>query len=192
MQLWQFLGAPRHHGTLFVALIGTVWMWRSAILPARPLSSLWIALLAINALGGLTTLAADNRPFSQSRNATVWLQSHHLDDALLMGSADYAVWPIAGYLRRPIYYLECECSGTYVEWSTRRKLELDDDEVVARVSRAMAAGGKSEAYLIFNDDAPLRKQTADPSLVFRPLKRFPPAITGDEVFAIYRVERKAE
>jgi hypothetical protein len=35
VQLWQFPGAPRHYGILFVAFVGTVWMWRSTLPPRR-------------------------------------------------------------------------------------------------------------------------------------------------------------
>ena len=33
--LWSFAGAPRHQGYLFVALVGSVWMARSAYCPLR-------------------------------------------------------------------------------------------------------------------------------------------------------------
>jgi hypothetical protein len=105
-----------------------------------------VALLMVSALGGLTTLAADVRPFSQGRNAATWLQRHHLDDAFLMSSSDYAGSTVSGYLRRPLYYLECECYGTYIVWNTRRKQSLDIEEVVDRVARVMRADDKNEAY----------------------------------------------
>ncbi|MGH6825920.1 hypothetical protein [Methyloceanibacter sp.] len=189
-QFWHFPGSPRHHGFLFIALIGTVWMWRGTILPERPLSPVWIALLVLSALGGLTTLAADTRPFSQGRNAAAWLERHHLKDALLISSRDYAGSTVAGYLQRPLYYLECECYGTYIEWSTRRKHALTIEEAVERTARVMKAEGKDEAYLIFSRPEALRKQTIDPDLGFTLLKRFPPAIVGDETFRIYRVRAK--
>ena len=102
----------------------------------------------INALAGMTTLAGEVRPYSQGRNTATWLQRHHLADGFLVGSRDYAVSTVAGYLQRPIYYLECECYGTYVEWNERREHDLNIEEAVARVTRVMQAENKSEAYLI--------------------------------------------
>jgi hypothetical protein len=189
-QLWNFPGSPRHHGFLFIALVGTVWMWRSAGEPARPMSPVWVAMLLVSALGGLTTLTADLRPFSQGRNTAAWLERHHFDNAFLISSRDYAGSTVAGYLQRPLYYLECECYGTYIEWSTRRKQSLSIEEVVARTARAMKAEGRDEAYLLFSRKEKLRRQTVDPNLEFRPLKQFPSAIIGDEVFTIYRVRPK--
>ena len=120
-QLWSFAGAPRHSGIIFIALIGTVWTWRSAVLPARPMATLWIALLVINVLGGLTTLTSGLYPFSQGRNAAAWLKHHHLEGVLLMATPDFAASSVAAYLRQPIYYLNSENFGTYVEWSSAAK-----------------------------------------------------------------------
>jgi hypothetical protein len=189
-EIWHFLGAPRHHGTLLMAFVGTVWMWRGAVPPAEPTSKVWIGLLFVSALGGLTTLTADSRPFSQGRNTAVWLERHHLEDAFLISSPDYAGSTVAGYLRRPLYYLECECYGTYIEWSTRRKHALDLEEVVNRTARVMKAEGKDEAYLLLSRNEKLGRQTINPHLEFRPLKKFPSAIIGDEVFTIYQVSAK--
>ena len=191
-QLWQFPGSPRHHGILFITLVGTVWMWRSAMLPARPVSWVFIALLVVNALAGLTTLAADNRPFSQGRNTALWLERHHLDEGLLIATRDYAGSTVAGYLQRPLYYPECECFGTYIEWNTRRKHALDTEEVVHRVAAVMKAENKSDAVLIYSDREELQKQTIDPNLTFRALKRFANATVGDEIFTIYRVRTRSE
>jgi hypothetical protein len=185
--VWSFPGGPRHFGFLFVALIGTVWMWRSTVLPAKPVATLWLVLLMLNAIGGLTTLSAGLRPFSQSRNAATWLERHHFDDALLIGVRDATTSPIAGYLRRPLYYLECECFGTYVEWSTRWKATLDLNDIVTRVARGMTAEHKDHAILISSRGLELQRQTVDPDLVFTPIQRFPSAIVGDETYVIYAV-----
>jgi len=189
-QLWNFEGAPNQQGTLFVALIGTVWMWRANIAPARRVAWLWIALLAINAVGGVTTLASELRPYSQSHNAANWLQRNGLDQALLIGARDATTSPIAGYLRRPLYYVNCECLGTYVEWSTRRKPMLDLDNIVARVAHGMEAENKSKAILILSLPLALDKQTVRRDLNFEPIKRFPSAIVPDETYVIYRVTRQ--
>jgi hypothetical protein len=93
-------------------------------------------------------------------------------------------------LRRPLYYLECECFGTYVIWNTRRKHALDLEEVVNRTAAVMKAEGKNEAYLLFSRPENLQHQAVDPNLEFRRLKSFPSAIKGDEVFTIYQVRAK--
>jgi hypothetical protein len=191
-QIWHFLGAPRHHGTLFMALVGTVWMWRSTVPPTRPVSPVWIGLLLVSALGGLTTLAADNRPFSQGRNTAQWIEHHHLDDALLIASRDYAGSTVAAYLQRSLYYLECECLGTYITWNTKRRQALTGEEVVSRIASVMRAEKKVEAYLISSHPGTFEGQTLDPNLSFRPLKSFSAAIVPDETYTIFRVKLKPE
>jgi hypothetical protein len=187
VQLWQFPGAPRHYGILFVAFVGTVWMWRSTLPPRRAAPSLWVVLLVINAVGGLTTLAWEFRPFSQSRNAATWIETMHLEDKFLMGSPDWAASSVAGYLQRPIYYLDCECFGTHVVWNEQRADLLERDEIVGRAIKAMTAEGKSEGYLIVNHDYRLGRQTTAPDFVFETIKRFPEAFVADERYVLYRV-----
>ena len=190
VQLWQFPGGPRHYGILFVAFVGTVWMWRSTLPPRRAAPSLWVALLVINAVGGLTTLAWEFRPCSQSRNAATWIETMHLEDKFLMGSPDWAASSVAGYLQRPLYYLDCECFGTHVVWNEERADFLGRDEMVGRAIKAMTAERKSEGYLIVNYDYRLGRQTTAPDFAFEPIKRFPEAFVADERYVIYRVRHR--
>jgi hypothetical protein len=128
-------------------------------------------LLVINAVGGLATLAWEFRPFSQSRNAATWIETMHLEDKFLMGSPDWAASSVAGYLQRPIYYLE-------------------KDEMVGRAIQAMTAEGKDEGYLIVNHDYRLGRQTTAPDFAFELIKRFPEAFVADERYVIYRVRHR--
>ena len=183
-------GAPRHQGYLFVALVGSDWMARSATLPAKPVASVWVVLLVLNVIGGLTTLSVGLRPFSQSRNVATWLKRHHLEDAFLIGVRDSTTSPIAGYLGRPLYYLECQCLGTHVVWNNRRRRTLKLKEVVKRTARGMTAAHKSDAILMTSLPYELNGQTIVPGLAFEPLKQFPSAIVGDETYVIYRVRAR--
>ena len=150
----------------------------------------WVALLVINAVGGLATLAWEFRPYSQSRNAATWIETMHLEDKFLMGSPDWAASSVAGYLQRPLYYLDCECFGTHVVWNEERADFLGRDEMVGRATKAMTAEGKSEGYLIVNHDYRLGRQTTAPDFAFEPIKRFPEAFVADERYVIYRVRHR--
>jgi hypothetical protein len=72
------------------------------------------SLLIVNACGGVLTLASELRPFSEGYNAAAWIQQSKLADSFLIGSNDAQVSTVAGYLGRPIYYLECECQGSFI------------------------------------------------------------------------------
>lgn len=109
--LWNFFGTGRHHGMIFLALIGSAWTARSQ--PRRP-SWLLTGLLAISALAGLLTLMSEFVPFSQARAAALFIQRGNLADPFLIGSRDAQVSSVAGYLGRPVYYLECECQSAVI------------------------------------------------------------------------------
>jgi len=183
--IYNYEFEPRHHGFLFIALIGTVWMWRA--LPGKRTSWVWIGLLAVNALGGLTTLSSELRPYSQSRNTAIWLERNHLLDNFLIGSGKAS--PVAGYLRRSLYYLECECFGTYAKFTKAWMHNLDVEEFIARVERALKVEHRDTAILIVSYPFDLAEQQLRRDLVFEPIKRFPNAI--HETYVIYRAKKQS-
>jgi hypothetical protein len=190
-ELWMFEGSPRHHGFLFVALIGMVWMWR--VSSRQSASWIWIGLLLINAIGGLTTLSSELRPYSQSRNVAMWLERHGLRDSFLIGSRDSYVSPIAGYLGRPLYYLECECFGTYEKWNDKRVAQLGLEEFLARVARVLDVQNRDTAIVILSQPFDVVGQRFKSNLVFETLERFPEAIKKEETYVVYRVtEQRSE
>lgn len=192
-QLSQYPFTPRHFGFVFVALVGAVWMARRKATPGWPALVVWFSLLSLNAVGGLASLADSHWPFSQSRNVATWLERSELGDALIMAQPDYAASAIVGYWGRPLYYLNCECDGTYVEWKrSRRAHGLSEPDIVARVARAMSRRGKREAYLIVNAKAPLERQGYDPDLRFERIAEFRPSIIATENYVIYRVTRRGD
>ena len=181
--LWHFAGTTRHHGIVFLAFVGAVWVSRATTTIRRG-SWLWLAILSINAAAGLQTLSL--RPFSYGREAASWIERNGLGDALIIGSPDYAVSTVAGFLRRPIYYLECECRGTYIVWSARRQ-RLDDAELMLRTVRAVESSGRGEAVLILNRELTSQQAAAAPQLVFEMSAKFTGSIVKDEDYVVYRV-----
>lgn len=185
--LWSYPGASCHHGILFLALVGGAWMVRTEQLsPIRP-SRLWHAVLIVSAIGGLLTLSSELRPFSNGRKAAEWLQRNRLDGAFIMGSLDTTVSTIAGYLRRPIYYLECQCIGRFIVFNTNRTRFLPSDQMVRRTERALVEHAHPDAILISNrvikpDDI---ANTSD--LDFTLLQTFAGAEVSDENFFNFRV-----
>ena len=141
----------------------------------------------MGATGGMLSLASETRPFSQGRNASRWLVENRLADAFLIGSRDAQVSSVAGYLGRPVYYLECQCNGTFIIWNGARQSPLSNEQFQTRLSRALelAAG----AILIRNRLLAPDELSAD--IAMRPPERLQ-SFTGtetDENFWIYRVSR---
>jgi hypothetical protein len=139
-------GGIRHHGFLWVLLVAVLWLavadgaaggWRTALLLAPFLAAgLWASAVAAWWDWRL--------PFSGARCAARELTSRGLDNLPLVGSADYAVSGVAGYLPHGrLFYPASGREGSFVVWNQerRRQERLTQDEVVAgALSRDRGAG----------------------------------------------------
>lgn len=148
--LWDFVGTAHHHGMLFLALVAAAWLAR-----ARAVSDAWAVwtlriVLLVSAIGGVLTLSSETHPFSRSRDASRWLAENNLASAFLIGSRDAQVSSVAGYLGRPIYYLECQCQGSFIKWNHDRQSPLSPEQFRARLSRALELAAGATAILIRN------------------------------------------
>ena len=187
--LWAFGGSAHHHGILFLALIATAWLARAQNVSYRWSVSALRLVLMVSAAGGVLTLGSETHPFSQGRSASRWLTENNLTDAFLIGSRDAQVSSIAGYLGRPVYYLECQCQGTFIVWNDRRQSPLSAEQFRTRLSSALDAATGRPAILIRN--RPLAADELPADIAARPpelLQSFTGAET-EENFWIYRVNR---
>jgi hypothetical protein len=190
LNIWGYPGAARHHGVIFLAFIASAWAARlrhsAALLPSWVLGS----LLIVNACGGVLTFASELRPFSEGYNTAAWIRQSDLADTFLIGSNDAQVSTVAGYLGRPIYYLECECQGSFIVWNTKRQSPLSPEEFGRRLTKAVTLAGKREIILIRDQPiAVLDLTPSAPNLSVKLLKSFANAVT-DENFWIYQVKYK--
>jgi hypothetical protein len=179
---------PRLTGFLFVALVGMIWIWRA--MPGKSVPLVWLMLLLVNAVGGLTTLSSELRPYSQGREVARWLDRNNLQEEFVIGSRDVNVSAVAGYLQRPIYYLESKSFGTYVKWSKARIDKLSQKEFLARVAGALESEHKTTAIVIVKQPFDLSKQQLVPDLAFEALQRFSPALKHSETYDVYRVTKQ--
>jgi hypothetical protein len=184
--LWHYAGGSRHFGFVFIALIACVWLARARV-PKAGSSWLLVGILAVNAFGGLLSLGSEFTIFSQARNAARWIESHNTAILPLIGSRDAQVSSVAGYLRRPVYYLECECTGTFIVWNSRRQSPLSAEQFRERLTRALARIGRGDAVLIRNVPLdPAFTKDLVPGRAFALAASFTGATT-DENYWVYRV-----
>ncbi len=190
-QLWHFAGSARHHGVVFVMLVGAVWATRAALPRTTNIAWRWFPILLVGAAGGMTTLSSELHPFSEGRNVATWLQRNRMAAAPIIGSRDSTISPISGYLGRPIYYLECECLGTFIVWNNKREQTLDIHEIARRTARALKASGWIDALLILNGDRTQQLEAVAPDFSFEILERFSGAVAvSDENYVVYRVRMR--
>ena len=183
--IWNFPGAAHHHGVLFLSFVASACTARMR--QSASISLVWGAFLVLNAFSGVLTLASELKPFSEGHNVATWIEQNGLANAFLIGSRDAQTSTIAGYLGRRIYYLECECQGSFVVWNDKRRNVLSPKEFGQRLRKGVALAGSHEAILIrYRPVSEQDQASRAPDMYLTPLKSFTSAST-DENFWIYRV-----
>jgi hypothetical protein len=167
----------RYVGAVFLMLVAAV--WRARTRNPGPPSRIWIALLILNAVGGLASLRSEVRPLFQSHSAATWVREHAPSDALLIGTPDWAALPVAAYLGRPLYALDCTCEINFVRWDNKRAAHLDSTEISQRLGQTVRAAGNRPMLVILNRrwiDAGQPVPSIDPERELSPL--IVPAVPG--------------
>ena len=146
-----YMGYSRHYGTMFVAFLGAFWIQRAQeakglATPSAPLRFAFIPLGFSAWAGIVAAYASWTHPFSQAGAAAKWLQANHYASMPLAGTPDYSAANVAEYLGRPIYFLDCNCTDTVMQFWDRRD-NFSESEIPARL--ALAASQAHQPFLIF-------------------------------------------
>jgi len=150
----KWFGFLRHHGFLFILLIACLWisqyfntlnLSRQSLLKLSRLTERYkenfiTIILSAQLCAGLFAFSMDLiYPFSDSREAANFIKDNHLEKAIVVGSKDYLVSPLSGYLNIKIYYPEISDFGTYWHTNNHKKtyshqqiLDLISDKFTSR------------------------------------------------------------
>jgi hypothetical protein len=133
------------------------------------------------------------RPFSSARAAAAWLERPEYAQAILVGSVDYAVEPIAAWTQRPLYYPDQKRFGTFMHWGSSRRIATmnqvlaDSIALLRRESRPvlliLSRESRDTSGLVLGAEVSL-----GPNIPARYVARFVGAIVpyeNYEVFALY-------
>ena len=131
-----YLGSMRHWSINFIAVLAALWIQRIR----RPHKSVLVLIFLL--VGAVTGIGASAQvwyhyPFSNSAAAATWLTDQNLEDAALVGTYDDQAAAVAMQLGRPMYYLDCSCSGTYLKYTSSRDL-FDDSQIPDRLAMAVS------------------------------------------------------
>lgn len=207
----KFLGAPRHYGHLYTLLIVCLWLasyYSTSSLLLKLLQRNFLSfilqvikftkpyhktvimiILYAQMIGGLFTFSRDIIvPFSASRATASYLISQYkdqLNDLFIVGSIDYTMSPISGYINRKIYYPEIQNLGSFVLFTTQRK-EVDHVAVLNHISQLIKNYSKP-IILILNK----RIEATHTELKIVPIKEFGKAFNSDERYYLYSVLQQA-
>jgi hypothetical protein len=203
----KFLGSPRHYGHLYIVLIVSLWIARyypKSNLLIEPLSRLsksfrkvaktWIkfaekykttflmVILSAQFAAGVVAFSRDLLvPYSASREASRFIQSQHLEQMFIVGSEDYAVLPLSGYLNKKFYYPERKALGSFVLFNSQRQT-VDVGAVLEQVSQLIQQN-KRNILLVLNYE--LNTSRAD--LNVSPLAKFTKGLIFNEKYYLYLV-----
>ncbi|MFH1811580.1 MAG: hypothetical protein ABIJ09_22765 [Pseudomonadota bacterium] len=138
----KLLGAPRHHGFVYLTMIAGLWLARThetGGTPAHPRHSR-VAQLLLSALvvcqlggGGVSHALEWRYPFSQGRAAARFIVEAQLADLPLV--VEPAAWgtTLVGALGRDSVYMARICrNGSYVKWTRALWRAFDDVELLRR------------------------------------------------------------
>ncbi len=183
-----YQGWMRHYGIVFMAFLVALWIQRYRR-PQVPVLS--YAFLGLSALGGIGAgIAQWNHPFSNAGAAAHWIRDHHLENEPLIGTVDTSVAGVAELLRRPIYFLECNCTDTFLLFSDRRD-SYSKQQMPSRL--AIAAHSIKAPQAVFITTYPLTAAQMDEiqrrSLQLKPLAAFPGAEDPEENYYLYSLSQ---
>jgi hypothetical protein len=195
------LGLIRHHGILFLAFLAAFWLAGvSAPGPRRPGRLRAVAagarrfapavlgiILSVQIAATAMAASYDIRyPFSQAKRAADFIKLQGLRDWVLIGDTHLALAGVSAYLDRPFYFPYIESWGTYALYVHGVHVPMTMTPIVAAAERLSRETGQ-EYLLVLSyplDEASLTTRG------LRPVAGFGSAIVDDEVFYLYRKERR--
>ena len=207
----KFLGSPRHYGHLYILLVVCLWLasyysQTSLFLQLFPRKlktyiiqvikwtkpyylSVIMLILYVQMAGGIFAFGRDMIiPFSSSKEASAYIKEkykYQLNDMFIVGSRDYTMSPISGYINRKIYYPEIQKISSFVLFTTQRK-EVDQMEILSQVSQISKKQLKP-ILLILNKPLEINH----PDLKIDPIKEFKKGFNYDERYYLYFITQKS-
>ncbi len=196
----KFLGSPRHYGHLYIIFIAALWLASyypasNSLIPKIFFPSLvkftkkykkylLITILFSQLIAGLVAYSRDLFvPYSASRETANFIQKENLAEMFIVGSQDFAMSPLAGYLQRKIYYPESQEMGSFVLFNSQRQ-EVDLATVLNQVDRLLTEK-QTDILLILN--YPLEESVTN-NLSLQPLTAFTNSLIYNENYYLYIVE----
>lgn len=179
----------RHWGVNLIAFVAALWIHR--VWNAQR-SYLAMGLLAVSAGAGIAiSVQQFSWTFSEGRHTAEWIRDNGFSDASLIGNPDTFAVVVAQYLGKPMYFLECHCTDTFLRYHKRRDA-YKANEMTERLAQAVdELQGKPTLFVVSH--ALIPPELADlqvRGVAATQLAAFDKAST-DENFYVYRVERIA-
>lgn len=203
----KFLGSQRHYGHLYLVLMASLWLahyypksravrdrlqslprlWQGIVsrwlkFIARQRYRLIGAILVFQLIGGFVSYGRDlTLPYSASRETAQFLKQARFKDRFLVGSEDFAVAPISGYLQRSIYYPESRSLGSFVLFNQQRN-PVNDGQILERITDLLPSHPQGVSLIL---NHPL--DSKDDRLDVLPLAEFTRSFIHNEQYYLYEI-----
>lgn len=197
----KFLGSARHYGHLYLVLITAFWLkqyyaprpflaalvhpiWHTFYRWSQRFAPPFLTfILTTQLIAGLVGyIRVVTLPYSASRATATYLQQAGLDRFTLVGSEDFAVSPISGYLNAPIYYPETQQLGSFVLFTQARQ-PVNDGEILRQIEQGLTQKFSTPVILILNHPLDCDR----PTLTITPLREFRHSFIGNEQYYLYKI-----
>ncbi|EAZ89866.1 hypothetical protein [Crocosphaera chwakensis] len=204
----KFLGSQRHYGHLYIILIASLWIgsyYTNSKLVIKFLQSIsrqlskkishWanfvhhhkktflLIILWLQVIAGIVAFSRDLiTPYSSSKVTSEFIQHNDLAEHFIMGSEDFTIAPISGYLNHKIYYPETQQLGSYVLFNNERKI-VDNIDIINQMSKIIANENK-DILLIMNREF----LGSSPDLSIQFIKKFTQSFIYNEKYYLYLVK----
>ena len=203
----KFLGSQRHYGHLYIILIAALWL--AHYYDNSPIiikfidrinhrlskitlngynfvyhnkKSLLLMILWLQLIAGIVAFSRDLiTPYSSSQVTANFIKDNELSNHLIMGSEDFTIAPISGYLNQKIYYPESQKLGSYVLFNNERKIVNDGDIMKQMIN--IIAEKNQDILLIMNREFMERS----PNLDIEFIEKFTKSFIYNEKYYLYLV-----
>ena len=140
-------------------------------------------ILGLQLIAGIVAFSRDLiTPYSSSQVTANFIKDNELSNHLIMGSEDFTIAPISGYLNQKIYYPESQKLGSYVLFNNERKIVNDGDIMKQMIN--IIAEENQDILLIMNREFMERS----PNLDIEFIEKFTKSFIYNEKYYLYLVK----
>ncbi|MDJ0729292.1 MAG: hypothetical protein QNJ33_04790 [Crocosphaera sp.] len=208
----KFLGSQRHYGHLYIIFITALWIghyyinstviitflksisyqlsktishWTS--FASHHKKSFLLIILWLQVIAGIVAFSRDLiTPYSSSKVTAEFIKNNELSKHFIVGSEDFTIAPISGYLNQKIYYPEIQEFGSYVLFKNER-ISVNDDDIINQMTQLIAKENK-DILLIMNRT--FLGQSSDLKIKF--IEKFTQSFIYNEKYYLYLVQSSSK
>ncbi|MGK7885624.1 MAG: hypothetical protein AB4057_13495 [Crocosphaera sp.] len=204
----KFLGSQRHYGHLYIILITALWiahyysdsqivikfldrinnrlseiMLNGYNLVNHHQKYFLLIILWLQLVAGIVAFSRDLiTPYSSSQITAEFIKNNQLSENFIVGSEDFTIAPISGYLNQKIYYPESQELGSYVLFTNNRKI-VNDTDIIKQMNQIIDKEN-NDILLIMNREFSERS----PNLNIEFIEKFTDSFIYNEKYYLYLVK----